>query len=1274
MRGTNRTATCLSCGGGQYQYVGYWPRSGGNRLWSTTCTDTSVCSAGHIQDCGHCSTQTCVAAGEVWNGQDDGPHIPYGCHWGACPAETCVPGATVGCTAGGQAGTKTCSDHCAWSSCVATQCGQMLDVTSRINCCVQFDQKTAMECCQGLPGPDYYQCALSVYDSSTYPRTGPYSMEASNFPVRAGDILLYVQDGGITGVGITILHAAGMIRDARGNALDYPLSHAAICTVSIGDSCVEMVENQADEDAMLGSVMYDGLDTCPERYWIPNSELYQATPGVHRGALTTHQKGGITLRNTSAAEAERVRQAALYYAEYVYNGVEYRYDISSFFAHRVPFGMCSQFLYDAAGYPSTYPAAWVSATESGPFYEYMIELILQGTLNGSTADPNGHSPDGNGLWAKCFNLFKDRCDNNWLCSCSAQRHWSACRQVVNQAVAGVFGNLDNVMHQDRCGRLANGSWIDRSSNNDPDVDVTRCQLGADGMNPDPYQWKTSQGRFSPPLYGGSISNSVMPGHLIGYHGWEDAGSQFWLPASAEYADRRMVIKRGASYEPVSRTQVYDAIRVENYRAQFMCNGDESCYITFVNAAEAAVLPRQNPGSHVLNVPGSARCGDAVCNAPGGVQETCVTCPTDCVKNAPAKQCNPGEVQTQACNGCGTQTRNCVPVQADFSGCVWPATWGACSVPGGLANGAACSCSGQCNSGQCVDGVCCNTACNNGPCAGCNVPGLAGTCSPKAAGAVCRAAAGGCDVAETCNGTSTACPADSFMAANTTCRAAAGTCDVAETCSGTSPLCPADSFVAAGTECRAAAGPCDVAETCTGAAAVCPADAKRPSTYVCRAAVGVCDAAELCDGTSDACPADAKVAAGTVCRAAVGGCDVAETCNGTSAACPADAFVAAGTQCAAAAACENASTCTGTSGVCTHSYKPSSTLCRASAGACDVAETCSGSAAACPADAKVAAGTVCRAAVGACDAAELCDGTSAACPADALLAAGTVCRAAAGGCDVAEKCTGTSTACPADSFMAANTTCRAAAGTCDVAEKCSGTSAACPADAFVAAGTVCRASTGPCDPAEVCSGTAAACPADGNGTCVVNAYVGANNFGGNSHAYALSPGGAASTVLHGGSSDSGTCQVTSAGALKASLLDWCNIDRTKTGAVGDMCVRAYGVTAGDCDSGTDLTECCFAGYGMNLVTVNTVNCNGVAGTLSTRQNPDVSITSNVFAPQGCFTNDAAFCQRNSVNKLRAGYRPGGSAVASWVYGAWVAQSPGVCTTATASGKTVKCCWQ
>ncbi len=60
---------------------------------------------------------------------------------------------------------------------------------------------------------------------------------------------------------------------------------------------------------------------------------------------------------------------------------------------------------------------------------------------------------------------------------------------------------------------------------------------------------------------------------------------------------------------------------------------------------------------------------------------------------------------------------------------------------------------------------------------------------------------------------------------------------------------------AGTACRAAAGPCDVAETCDGVVATCPADAYAPPTQECRPAADACDPAERCTGMTASCPAD-----------------------------------------------------------------------------------------------------------------------------------------------------------------------------------------------------------------------------------------------------------------------------------------------------------------------------------------------------------------------------------------------------------------------------------
>jgi FG-GAP repeat len=123
--------------------------------------------------------------------------------------------------------------------------------------------------------------------------------------------------------------------------------------------------------------------------------------------------------------------------------------------------------------------------------------------------------------------------------------------------------------------------------------------------------------------------------------------------------------------------------------------------------------------------------------------------------------------------------------------------GAAYVFTGQSNtGEACGNNAACTSGFCSDGVCCNTACGGDPndCQACSVAAGAavnGTCSPRGAGNVCRAAAGACDVAEPCNGASPSCPSNQLASAGTVCRAAASACDARETCTGSSAACPSD---------------------------------------------------------------------------------------------------------------------------------------------------------------------------------------------------------------------------------------------------------------------------------------------------------------------------------------------------------------------------------------------------------------------------------------------------------------------------------------------------
>jgi cysteine-rich repeat protein len=184
---------------------------------------------------------------------------------------------------------------------------------------------------------------------------------------------------------------------------------------------------------------------------------------------------------------------------------------------------------------------------------------------------------------------------------------------------------------------------------------------------------------------------------------------------------------------------------------------------------------------------------------------------------------------------------------------------------------------------------------------------------KASGTECRVAAGACDVAESCDGTSTSCPTDGVKASGTECRASAGACDLAENCDGTSPACPTDAVKTAGTECRASTGVCDLAEICDGSSGVCPTDVFQASGTECRAASGACDLPESCTGASGDCPVDALAPAGTTCRAAADACDAEETCTGTGSDCPADLGAPDGTSCSDGLSCTLDDVCT--SGVC-----------------------------------------------------------------------------------------------------------------------------------------------------------------------------------------------------------------------------------------------------------------------------------------------------------------------------------------------------------------------
>ena len=378
-------------------------------------------------------------------------------------------------------------------------------------------------------------------------------------------------------------------------------------------------------------------------------------------------------------------------------------------------------------------------------------------------------------------------------------------------------------------------------------------------------------------------------------------------------------------------------------------------------------------------------------------------------------------------------------------------------------GLGCTSGSQCTTGFCVSGVCCDTACTD-QCSACNLTGLVGTCSPLANGTLCRAQAGACDVAETCNGTALTCPTDGFAPATTVCRAANGECDVAETCTGSSASCPTDAKKASGTACTDDGNAC-TKDQCDGSNVTCQHPAGNAGT-VCRASAGICDVAETCTGTSTTCPADGFASASTVCRAAGGECDVAETCTGSSASCPADVKKTSGTACTDDGNVCTKDQCDGSNVLCQHPAGNAGTVCRAKAGDCDVAESCTGTSGTCPTDGFLSGSTVCRASAGECDAAETCTGSSASCPTDAKKPGATPCADDGNVC-TKDQCDGTNVLCqhPAGN---AGTVCRAKAGDCDVAESCTGSSPTCPADGKVSDGTTCNDGDA-CTTADACHG-------------------------------------------------------------------------------------------------------------------------------------------------------------------------------------------------------------
>ncbi|HVY48846.1 MAG TPA: hypothetical protein VHB21_23315 [Minicystis sp.] len=219
------------------------------------------------------------------------------------------------------------------------------------------------------------------------------------------------------------------------------------------------------------------------------------------------------------------------------------------------------------------------------------------------------------------------------------------------------------------------------------------------------------------------------------------------------------------------------------------------------------------------------------------------------------------------------------------------------------NGDACVTDGDCLSGHCVDAVCCDTPCGGGSstdclsCLGAMTGGADGTCGTvtAAAGFACRPSVGPCDPAETCDGSSSACPADAHEDQGTTCpddgnACTSDACDENGTCQHPS--------LADGTPCGdgevCGSGSC--ASACFIDGALYPAgtvNAANPC-LVCRPATSTtmwsnasegtaCDDGDACTQT-DACQAGACTGGNPVTCTPMDDCHLAGVCDSATGSC------------------------------------------------------------------------------------------------------------------------------------------------------------------------------------------------------------------------------------------------------------------------------------------------------------------------------------------------------------------------------------------------------
>ena len=165
-------------------------------------------------------------------------------------------------------------------------------------------------------------------------------------------------------------------------------------------------------------------------------------------------------------------------------------------------------------------------------------------------------------------------------------------------------------------------------------------------------------------------------------------------------------------------------------------------------------------------------------------------------------------------------------------------------------GSPCDSPSECLSGACSDGVCCDGACG-GECDACAAAlgaSADGTCT-LVSGVVCRDAAGECDPAELCTGSSATCPDDSFAPTMSACGdSTMSECTGPDVCDGAGTCLPMHAV--AGAACGDTGSECTVQDVCDGSGACTDNGFRSAGTPCGDPSVDECTAADTCSGAGE----------------------------------------------------------------------------------------------------------------------------------------------------------------------------------------------------------------------------------------------------------------------------------------------------------------------------------------------------------------------------------------------------------------------------------------